>query len=382
MGSAVPTPRPVAERTVHPFLTHDMIHEIPDAVRETLRRNAEPAARAAEAMADRRFLYFTGCGTAFYSAMLGQRLSAAEGHRGIRSEAVPALELSGYPGGLDRDCGVVGVSHSGITKATVDALQSARDRGAHTVGVTHFAGRPISAAADTTVVVGNGPDRSRCHTKCYLTGALGSAMVGMEWAVAAGGSLRKSIEDRMAAMGELPSLQAQVLRDVEKTCEELAAAHLGRRNTFIAGSGPNEANALETALKLKETSFIAAEGMETEQFIHGPTQVLDPDGLVLVLAPKGPAHARSLDLIRAARTIGAHVIAVAAEGDGEVGAHSEETITVPEVDEFLSPFLNIIPLYLYAYYASVKRGHNPDVLRYLEPGYWTARQVVFPPGTH
>ncbi len=382
MSPPTPTPPPVAERTAHPYLTHDMIHQIPDAVRETLRRAADPAVQTAEAMADRTFVYFTGCGTAFYSAMLGERLSSAEDGGPVRSQSVPALELSGYTSRIGRDCGVVGVSHSGITKATADALRSARDRGAYTVGITHFEGRPISSAAGTTLIVGNGPDRSRCHTKCYVTGALGAALVGMEWADAAGGGRRRRSRDRVAALQELPSLQAGVLRDVEKRCADLAAAHIGRRNTFIVGAGPDEPNALEMALKLKETSFIAAEGMETEQFIHGPTQVLDADGLLLVLASPGPARERTVDLVRAAKTIGAHVVAIVSEGDRELEAVSEETIAIPKVDEFLSPFLNIIPLYLYAYYTSVQRGHNPDVLRYLEPGYWPAREIVFPPGTH
>lgn len=382
MSPRTPTPPPVAERTAHPYLTHDMIHQIPDAVRETLRRGADSAASAAEAMAERRFVYFTGCGTAFYSAMLGERLASAGDEGPLRSQSVPALELSAYTSRIGRDSGVVGVSHSGITKATVDALRSAKDRGARTIGITHFEGRPISSAAETTLVVGNGPDRSRCHTKCYVTGALGAALVGLEWAGAAGGGSRKRSRDRVAALEELPSLQTAVLRDVEKSCADLAATHVGRRNTFIVGAGPNEPNALEMALKLKETSFIAAEGMETEQFIHGPTQVLDPEGLLLVLASPGPAQERTVDLVRASKTIGAHVVVIAPEGDREMEAAAEETIAIPGVDELLTPFLNIIPLYLYAYYASVQRGHNPDVLRYLEPSYWQAREIVFPPGSH
>ena len=382
MRPAAPTPLPVAERTAHPYLTHDMIQSIPAAARETLRRCADPAAQAATSMADRNHLYFTGCGTAFYSAMLGQRLSRPDAGERTRSEAVPALELSGYAARVDRESGVVGVSHSGITKATVDALRSARDRGARTVGMTHFAERPLSTVSDSTIVVGDGPDRSRCHTKCYVAGGLGAAMLGLAWRAAAGGGSRARLEERLAALQDLPSLQASVLRSSEKACEDLAAAHLDRRATFIVGPGPDEATALEAALKLKETSFIAAEGMETEQFLHGPWQVLDSDSLVLVLAPLGPGHERAVDLIRGARTVAAHVVVIAGEGDREVETAGAEVLSVPAVDESISPFLNIIPLYLYAYHSSVKRGHNPDVLRYLAPGYWAAREIIFPPGTH
>lgn len=380
MDSRTPTP-PVAERGAHPFLTYDMIHQIPQATEETLRRARQEAAAAAQELSDRSVLYFTGCGTAFFSAWLAQRLVAAASSALVQTGAMPAVELSTYGPHLGRGCGVIGVSHSGITKATLDALRLARESGARTVGITHFAARPIAGVSDSTLVVGNGPDRSRCHTKCYVAGALGAAMVGLDWDAATEGASNR-IESLWAGFETLPRLQSEVLHAVEKSCEELAAAHLARRNTFIVGFGPNEPNALEVALKLMETSFIAAQGMETEQFLHGPAQVLDRDALVLVQAPRGPGRSRSLDLLHAARKVGAHTVALATEGDREVESASEAILFLPEVDEYLSPFLNILPLYLYAYFASVQRGHNPDVLRYLEPGYWSARNIVFPPGTH
>ncbi len=375
-------PLPVAERTAHPFLTHDMIHEIPASLRETLRRNDGPAREAADGLDGRRFLFFTGCGTASFAAMLAERFAAAaEGDR-LRSSAVPGLELSGYTPRVDASCGVVGVSHSGITKATVDALGSARGRGARTIGITHFADRPIAATSDATLIAGNGPDLSRCHTKCYVAGAAAGALVALEWRGTQGQEPRGPIDAQMESLRQLPRIQEALLRSLETACADLARAHLERKATLILGSGPNVPTALETALKLKETSFIAAEGMEIEQFLHGSWQILDSDSLVFVAAPKGPSHARAVDLLRAAKTVGAHTVAVGNEGDREVEATAETVLFTPEVDELLSPFLNIIPLYLYAYHASVLRGHNPDLLRYLEPRYWAARQIVFPPGTH
>ncbi len=380
---SVPVPPPlVPERTAHPFLTHDMIHAIPSATRATLRNSQAPATEAGRMMADLHFLYFTGCGTAFFSALLAERFAAAASVPGLRTQAIPALELSGYTSRVDGDCGVVGVSHSGITKATVDALRAARGHGSKTVGITHFVDRPLSAASDATLLVGDGPDRSRCHTKCYVAGALGAALVGLQWAATVGAASRKAAEATMTSMEELSSLQETTLRRVENICADAAATHLSRTATFILGSGPNESTAQEAALKLKETSFIAAEGMETEQFIHGSWQALNEDCLVIVIAPAGPGHARALDILHAGRTVGAHTVAIATEGDREVEQASELTIPIPPVAESLSPFLAVIPLYLYAYHSSVKRGHNPDVLRYLEPSYWAARNIVFQPGTH
>ncbi len=378
---AAPAP-PKPERTAHPYLTHDTIHEIPAAMRETLRKGTGPAEATARRLGGRSQLYFTGCGTAFFSALLGARITAGVSGENAHSAAVPALELSGYTRDVHGGCGVVGVSHSGITKTTVDALRSVRERGAATVGITHFPERPIAAVSDSTLVIGNGPDPSRCHTKCYLTGALAAAMVGLAWAGAADGRERGRADALRSGMDALPDLQATLLHNVEPQSEQLASEHLGRRSVFLVGFGPNEATALEAALKLMETSFLPAQGMETEQFLHGPTQSLDADTVLFVVVSPGPGRARSLDLLRAARTIGAHTVAIAAEDDREAEEASETTFAVPVVDEFLSPFLNILPLYLYAYHASVKRGHNPDLLRYQEPRYWAARNIVFPPGTH
>jgi len=101
-----------------------------------------------------------------------------------------------------------------------------------------------------------------------------------------------------------------------------------------------------------------------------------------VIAPEGRSHARALDLAKAAHIVGARVVAIVTEGDRAMDGIADTVFTLPRVDELLSPFLNIIPLYLYAYHSSVKRGHNPDLLRYLDPTYWSARAIVFPPGTH
>lgn len=378
---ASPAP-PKPDRTAHPFLTHDTIHDIPAAMRETLRRGTEPAEAAASLLSRRSQLYFTGCGTAFFSALLAARIAAEVSGEKAHSAAVPALELSGYTREIHAGCGVIGVSHSGITKTTVDAMRTARERGAATVGITHFPDRPIAAVSDSTLLAGDGPDPSRCHTKCYLTGALAAAMVGLAWSAAADGRMRPRADALRSGMDALPDLQSSLLRGVERECEQLASAHVGWRSIFLVGCGPNEPTALEAALKLMETSFVPAQGMETEQFLHGPTQSLDPDTVLFVVVSKGPGRSRSLDLLRAARTIGAHTVAIAPEDDRAAEEASETTFPIPGIDEFLSPFLNIIPLYLYAYHASVKRGHNPDLLRYQEPRYWAARNIVFPPGTH
>ncbi len=374
-------PIPTADRTAHPFHTYDMIHEIPAAFRETMRRLDGPAADAAALLADRSFLVLTGCGTASYAARLAAHFASSPSER-IRSAEVDAFELSSYGPRVDRTTGVVGISHSGITKTTVDALRGARAKGARTIGVTHFSGRPLADVSDALLVAGNGPDLSRCHTKCYVAGALAAALVALEWRVVVGHESRSAVASIRERLDRLPSLLEQTLRSAERPAEALAAELLPRRSVGVFGAGPNLATALEAALKVRESSFLPAQGMETEDFLHGSWQPLDRDSVVFAVATEGQARARALDLLRAARTVGAYVVAVTTEGDREAAELADAVLPVPPADELVSPFLAILPLYLYAYFSSVKRENNPDLLRYPDPAYWRARQFIFPPGTH
>lgn len=379
--SAATAAMPVADRTRHPFHTIEMIHEIPAAFRETLRRTGESITGSTARLADRRFLGFTGCGTASYSARLAERFArASEG--ALRSAFLDAFDLSRYAPHLDGTWALAGISHSGITKTTVDAVRAARTQGAFTLGITHFRDRPISSAADVTLVAGNGPDLSRCHTKCYVAGALAGALVALEWRAACGEERRSTIDALRHGLDSLPPLLDQVLRSTAGVCEELAVSISDRPSIGFFGGGPNVATALEAALKVRETSFLPAIGMETEEFLHGSWQSTDRESVVFVVATDGHAQARARDLAEAADLVGARTVALVSEGNRTLDGFADTVIELPRVDELLSPFVNIIPLYLFAYHSAVKRGHNPDLLRYLDPAYWGARQVVFPPGTH
>src|SRR5208337_4737824 len=151
-------PPPKPDRAIHPFHTYDMIFEIPEAIRQTLQTMNDKAQPITRKLADRSRIYFTGCGTAFFASMLGSQVLSPSIGASVQFASVPALELQSYGYPIDNTCAVIGLSHSGITKTTVDALKHARGKGALTIGVTHFEGRPISGASDETLVVGNGPD--------------------------------------------------------------------------------------------------------------------------------------------------------------------------------------------------------------------------------
>lgn len=373
---------PKPDRTSHPFLTYDMIHEMPASVRETLSRNGAQAQELGERLRGEKAYVFTGCGTAFHAALLGEQVFLAAEGAARRSLSVQAFELARYTSFAGPATAVLGVSHSGITRTTVDALRSAKAAGAATVGITHFEGRPIASAVDDVMVAGNGPDRSRCHTKCYTASAAAAAQLALAILSARRGRSRARLRELEAQLATLPEIMDRVVRSAEPEARRTAEAQRTARTIWVTGAGPNWGTALEMALKIQETSFLPAGGLETEQFIHGGWMFLDPTCVLFVVATRGSARERSLDILRAAREVRAPTIAVVTEGDREAMELADTSFETPEVDEYLSPYLNIIPLYLYAYFASVARGHNPDVLRYPEPPYWAARGHLFPPGTH
>lgn len=359
MSASLPPP----ERKSHPFYTYDMIKEIPDGFSTTLQQMKNlPELKGP--------ITFTGNGTAFYASVMGsQVLNLAK----APWSAVQGLELTHYASSAVKGM-VVGVSHSGITKATVDPLQRAKQSGAFVIALTHFPDRPISKVADRTYVIGNGPDKSRCHTKTYVDSAAAVMKIALEYARSYGSALT-------AIQGEfdrdLLDKLALAVRDSEQPARKAAQELSSIKKMFFVGAGPNLVTAREAALKVKETSYLAAEGIELEEFQHGAWSALDRETAVIAVAPEGPARERTESLIGASRKIGAKTIVVS---DGSFEA--DHLLRFPSTPEYLSPFLGIIPLYFLSYFLAVGKGNNPDYLRYLDPTYWAARQIVFPPGTH
>ena len=378
--SSRPSPL-VAERKQHPFLTYDMIYEIPEAIERTIQACTPRMESIAGRLEGKSHFYFTGCGTAFFSATLGSNIFSLSGADAPGFEAVQALELTNHHR-VAANSAAFGVSHSGITKTTLDALRKSKSAGGYTVGITHFADSPISRVADETLVVGNSPDKSRCHTKCYLTGALPITILGASLLERQNASDPERLRKIRSELGELPHLAKKVLTSADLVIKELAEKNAFKRTFYFAGSGASYPNAVEAALKIMETSYVPAQGFETEQLLHGPWASLDNDSVVFVMATENRTHSRSIDLVKAAANLGSTVVLLTYEGDREIDSVGNIGIELPMVDEQLAPFLSIIPLYLFAYYTAVKRGHNPDYLRYLTPTYWDARTIIFPAGTH
>jgi glucosamine--fructose-6-phosphate aminotransferase (isomerizing) len=358
-----------------------MIREIPDAMQKTIENSSAQVESMAAQLEDRPSYYFTGCGTAFFSAMLGSNILSLQDGNSLSWECVQALELTNNYSIANR-CAAFGVSHSGITKTTVDALASVKAKGGYAVGITHFADSPITKVADETLVVGNSPDKSRCHTKCYLAGALPLTTMGILLLEHRHGTDPDRIDKIRNEIAEIPQLAKKVLSSTEQSMKELAEQNAGKRTIYFAGTGESYPNALEAALKIMETSYLPSQGFETEQLLHGPWASVDDKTVVFVMATGSRTYSRNLDCVRAGTRLGSTVVPVVFEGNHDMAAICPNTVELPRVDEYLAPYLSIIPLYWFSYYLSVRLGNNPDYLRYLNPTYWDARTIIFPAGTH
>ena len=351
---------PPAARPGHPYHMHDAIYAQPGALRLVGRHNTAVLADAAARVRDAEHVCIAGIGTSWHAALVGELLFAQAGRLGHRARAVHAFELVGYWPPPGPRAAVVVVSHRGSRRFASAALGRARAAGGAGIALT---GKGAEGVAEADVVLTTvDQEASGTHTVSYTAALALLATLAGE----VGGDA-----DVPAALQGLPDHLALLLG--QESWDDLAARFGDRRRYWIVGGGPNAATAYEGALKLSEGSHVAADGVHCEQFLHGPCAALEPEDLVVVIAPPGPAHARCVDVARVAREIGAPVLALAEEDDREIGALATETIALPPVPELLSPILAVVPLQLLTYHLALRRGSNPDTMRADEPAHGRAR---------
>jgi glucosamine--fructose-6-phosphate aminotransferase (isomerizing) len=263
---------------------------------------------------------------------------------GGRARAALAGELIDYGTPLAAGGALLVVTHRG-TPSAVEAVAAARTAGAVTVAVT---AKGAAVAADHVLRTVERED-SETHTVSYTTAiallTMLAAAVGNDEALGRG-------------LDALPDQIALLLG--QESWEELGARFGDRRHYWFVGGGPNHATALEGALKLTEAASLPAIGLDAEQFLHGPSAAVAPDHLVVLVAPPGPSRGRCLAAARVARSAGAGILALCAEGDRDLAALATETIALPDVDEWLSPIAAVVPLQLLAYHVAMARGRSPD----------------------
>ena len=346
------------------------IHEQPRALRVCLRGRIDQRAGQvvlgglndhARDLARAKRIVFVGQGTALHAAMVGEYLM--EDLAKIPTEVEFASEFRYRNPIVEEGTVVVAISQSGETADTLAALQEARQKGALGLGVVNVVGSTISRETDAGVYLRVGPEIGVTSTKAFVGQVMVSAMI----ATFIGRRRYLSQEQLDTVLREMDAIPDKIERVLELSdhIRESTARFVERENWLFLGRGVNYPVAMEGALKLKEISYIHAEGMPAAEMKHGPIALIDDGMPVVFIATKNSQYEKVVSNIEEVRSRGGHVIAVATEGDTDIARLCESVFYVPDVIEPLQPLVTVVPLQLLAYHAAVLRGKDVDKPRNL-----------------
>lgn len=302
-----------------------------------------------------------GQGTAFHAAMIGKYL--LESLSGIATEVEFASEFRYRNPIVEEGTVVIAVSQSGETADTLAAVQEAKRRGATTLGVVNVVGSSIARETDAGVYLRVGPEIGVASTKAFI-GQLGVLTMLAMYLGRRRHLGREEMISLLTSFEEIPRKIESVLAQSDHILE-VTSRVVNRDNWLFLGRGVHYPIAMEGALKLKEISYIHAEGMPAAEMKHGPIALIDKGMPVVVVATRGSQYEKIIGNMEEVRSRGGHVIAVGTEGDKDIRKHCDDVFYVPDVPVALQPLLTVVPLQLLAYHAAVLRGRDVDKPRNL-----------------
>jgi glucosamine--fructose-6-phosphate aminotransferase (isomerizing) len=353
---------------------HFMLKEIfeqPSVIKETLAGRIDESGDvqlASELKIDEGLLRaitkisITGCGTAYHAGMVGMYLMRALCKLPVEMEL--ASEFRYGDRAMDPRTLTIAMSQSGETADTIEAVRVARDVGAPSLGICNVVGSHLSRLADGTLFTRGGPEISVAATKTYVSQAIAATLFSLYLA-----RIRRSAPiERLRAIAEGTKLLPASIDVVLNTSEDIKkiAGRLRKaRSVLFLGRYVNFPTALEGALKLKEISYIHAEGYAAGEMKHGPIALLDTKTPVVGIVTDGRVREKMLSNLAEAKAREAPLIIIANHGDDEAAALADHIIWVPRVEELLSPIVNVIPLQLLAYHIADIDGKDVDQPRNL-----------------
>jgi glucosamine--fructose-6-phosphate aminotransferase (isomerizing) len=368
-----------AEKGGYPHFVLKEIHEQPDAVhRALLGRVVEHASglelrlpelealEASGALDGVRRIAILACGSSAYAGLVGKY--AIEQWARLPVEIHIASEFRYADPVLGPDVLCVAITQSGETADTLAATRLAREGGAPIIAISNAVGSAITRAADAVLYLQAGPEIGVVATKTFVTTVTVLYLLGLHLARRRATLAAGQLDETLAALLMLPNQMQGVLERSTEEGDPIAAAAEGLatcQSFMFIGRGVGYPIALEGALKLKEISYIHAEGYPAGELKHGPIALLDPDTPLLAVATESRTYDKVISNIQEVRARDARVIAVATEGDTGIHRHADDVFYVPWVPELLSPLVTVLPLQLLAYHAAVVRGCNVDQPRNL-----------------
>lgn len=306
-------------------------------------------------------IVFLACGTSYYAAMVGEYM--IEGLAGIPVEVEYASEFRYRNPIINPNTIVFVISQSGETADTLAALREARRKGATVLGICNVVGSSIARETDGGVYLHAGPEIGVASTKAFTAQVTVLALIALHL----GRMRRVSNEEGVEiakALQELPGLIEKVL-EMNDEIREMAKEFTGVENCLYLGRHYNYPVAMEGALKLKEISYIHAEGYPAAEMKHGPIALIDKNMPVVVVAPRDSLFEKVLSNVQEIAARGGRIIAITNEDTPELAEFSKHILRIPRTIPMLSPLLNCIPLQLLAYHVAVLRGNDVDQPRNL-----------------
>ncbi|HEV3211919.1 MAG TPA: glutamine--fructose-6-phosphate transaminase (isomerizing) [Acidimicrobiales bacterium] len=354
-----------AELGGHPDFMTKEIFEQPEAVRATLaaRRDAdgrfvldELKLGDAELAAVTRVV-LVGCGSSYHAALVGRH--AIEGWARLDCDVEIASEFRYRGPVLDAQTLVVGVSQSGETIDTLQALREARRGGARIVAVCNIVDASMAREADAVLYTRAGLEIGVAATKTVLAQIAALELLALRLAQVRGTRTPSELEASFAGLVALPEQVADVLKDAEQIHDVAVGLH-GARDFFFIGRHVGFPVALEGALKLKELSYLHAEGYPAGELKHGPIALIEPGTVVVAIVTDDALRDKVLSNVAEVKSRGASVVVVHQEADEEAAALGDWSLKIPAADPLASPVLGIVPLQLLAYHLARLRGLNVD----------------------
>jgi len=306
-------------------------------------------------------LILTACGTAFHASLVGEFLF--EYLARIPTETEYASEFRYRNPIIEESTVVISISQSGETADTLAAVEQAKERGATVLGIVNVVGSSIARATDAGIYLHVGPEIGVASTKAFTAQVAVLTMLAIEL------GRRKHIGSTEAnryidELSKIPDKISQILQQ-SGHIKEIASANIDRNNWLFLGRGFNYPVALEGALKLKEISYIHAEGLPAAEMKHGPIALINDGMPAVFIATAGPQYDKIMGNIAEVKARGGKIIVVATEGDENIKEHADHLIAIPDAPELIQPMLTVVPLQLLAYHAAVLRGHDVDKPRNL-----------------
>jgi glucosamine--fructose-6-phosphate aminotransferase (isomerizing) len=307
-------------------------------------------------------VHLVACGTAWHAALLGRWM--LERYARVRTDAELASEFRYREPVIGATDLVIPVSQSGETADTLAALREARARGAQSLAVTNTHGSTIGRESDHVLYTHAGLEIGVASTKCFTTQIVALYLIALKLGLLRGTLDPEEVRDHIVALRKLPRQVEQTLA-LWQHVEGIARRHLHARDWLFLGRGVGFPAALEGALKLKELSYVHAEGYAGAEMKHGPIALVDEGFPVVVVANQRTTHSKILANAAEVRARGATVIAVAEVGDEEVLSIADEVIGIPAVPDPISGLLATVPLQMLAYHVATLKGTDVDQPRNL-----------------